>query len=125
MELCHDKCVDVLDNFLGEIDLKGNVRALDVAGGDARVASSSVMKSYKHVDLFDQCPIAIKKAKDVMNTKKNCGSIVQSSMQTFPWSKDYSSIFMVWCSGYLDDVALKKFLQLKCYSATDAPGLCR
>ena len=111
MELCHDKCVDELDNFLRSFDLRGYVRALDVAGGDARVASSSLMNCYMHVDLFDQCPEAVKKAVSVMKAKKNCGIITQSSMQTFPWSEDYSTIFMVWCSGYLDDVPLMKFLQ--------------
>ena len=81
MELCHDRCVELLDNFLGSMILRGSVRALDVAGGDARVASSHVMKSYRHVDLFDQCPIAIKKASSVMKQMKNCGNIIQSSQQ--------------------------------------------
>ena len=42
---------------------------------------------------------------------KNCGKILQSSMQTFEWSKSYSAVFMVWCSGYLDDAPLIRFLQ--------------
>ena len=111
MELCHDKCVDILDDFMGSIALKGNVRALDVAGGDARVASSRVMRTYKLIDLFDQCSVAVQKAMIAMKSLKNCGKIVQSSMQTFQWAKSYSAIFMVWCSGYLNDVPLKQFLQ--------------
>jgi len=80
IELCHEKCVDVLDDFVRAIGYRGYVRALDVAGGDGRMTSSKVMKPYNHVDFFDQCPVAIKKAVNVMRLMKNGGKIFQSSM---------------------------------------------
>mgnify|MGYP002840506295 CR=1 FL=1 len=32
-------------------------------------------------------------------------------MQTFKWLFKYSGIFMVWCSGYLNDETLAAFLR--------------
>ena len=41
-------------------------RALDVAGGDGRLSKGLLLDQYNIVDLFDQCPIGVKKAKQAM-----------------------------------------------------------
>ena len=38
----------------------------DVAGGDGRFSTGLLLKHYGKVDLFEQCPVAVKKAENVM-----------------------------------------------------------
>ena len=62
MDLCHPRCVEILKCFLGSVVPRSLFRALDVAGGDGRLCASILLKSYRRVDLLDQCPEAVKKA---------------------------------------------------------------
>ena len=52
-----------MKDFLQSIEDLSHFRALDVAGGDARFSKSLLVKLYDKVDLFDQCPIGVEKAK--------------------------------------------------------------
>ena len=61
--------------------------------------------------MFDQSPIAIRKADKELGRNPKMGDIIEASMEDFEWNHDYSGIFMVWCSGYLDDSALVTFLK--------------
>ena len=63
--------MEVLRGLLGGITPRSPFRALDVGGGDGRLSGSPLMDYYHTVDLFDQCPIAVKKAKEALrgNTK--------------------------------------------------------
>ena len=62
MKKCHPRCIEILKEFLGSIVPMSLFRALDVTGGDGRLAVNFLLKSYRKVDLFDQCPQAVKKA---------------------------------------------------------------
>ena len=59
MKECHPRSIEVLKKFLGSIVPRSLFRAIDVAGGDGRLAINFLMKQYKKVDLFDQCPQAL------------------------------------------------------------------
>ena len=59
MKKCHPRSIEVLKKFLGPIVPRSLFRAVDVAGGDGRLAINFLMKHYKKVDLFDQCPQAL------------------------------------------------------------------
>ena len=111
MEQCHDRSVEVLKDFLSTIPGRSLLRALDCAGGDGRLSTSFLMKTYQCVDLFDQCPVAVKKAKRAMQGNKAFGYVDQATMQGFEWRFNYSMIFLVWCSGYLTSLQLITFLQ--------------
>ena len=73
--ICHQRCVNILHGFVQEIVPCGWTRALDVAGGDARLTTSIVFKYYLFVDLFDQCPDAVSKAKKAFTEAKLCGEV--------------------------------------------------
>ena len=60
MELCHPRCVEILKQFVGSVVPRSLFRCLDVAGGNGRLALNLPIRSYRKVDLFDQCPEAVK-----------------------------------------------------------------
>ena len=62
MEICHPRCIKLLINFLNSLSERATHRAIDVAGGDGRLAVSLLQKQYNKVDLFDGCPIGVSKA---------------------------------------------------------------
>ena len=111
MATCHSQCIDVLKRFLGRIVHRSLIRALDVATGDGRLSTSLLMRSYKKVDMFDQCPVGLGKAKCSTVGNPALGNIQLSSMQNYAWPFFYSAIFMVWASGYLDRAELVAFLK--------------
>ena len=111
MELCHPRCVEILKRFVGSVVPRSLFRALDVAGGDGRLCTSLLLKSYRRVDLFDQCPEAVKKAKRILLRHERGGNVTQATMQAFQFSFDYSAIFMIWCAGYLGRSELVSFLR--------------
>ena len=56
MKICHPRCVELLQEMF--FDLKGHswIRAIDIGGGDGRLACSLLLDRYGNVDLVDQCP---------------------------------------------------------------------
>jgi len=111
MAACHPRCLELLQEFLDSIETRSFVRALDVAGGDGRLAASAVFRPYQHVDLLEQCPIAVAKAQQLLKQQSNFGFIALDSMQDFHWPFSYSAVFMVWCTGYLGREQLIAFLR--------------
>ena len=97
---------------MGEITPRSLVRALDVGGGDGRLSKSFLVNSYNIVDLFDQCPIAVEKAKKALRNNLRFGYAEQASMEHFQWRFHYSAIFMVWTAGYLPEEKLGNFLRI-------------
>lgn len=53
MELCHPRSVEILKQFVGSVVPRSLFRALDVAGGNGRLAMNLPIRSYRKVDLFD------------------------------------------------------------------------
>ena len=111
MEICHPHCIEILQNFLPDKEQHSRHRALDVGGGDGRITQHFLTKEYQRVDLFDQCPKAIKKAKKAMDKNVAFGYAEEATMENFKWEFTYSAIYMVWVSGYLNDMALTSFLR--------------
>ena len=75
MKKCHPRCIEILKEFLGSIVPRSLFRALDVAGGDGRLAVNFLMKSYRKVFLFDQCPQALKRAQRSMQGHNAMGYV--------------------------------------------------
>ena len=73
MEACHPHCLKILMDFLGGIVHRSLLRALDVAGGDGRLSAGLLLGPYGKVDLFDQCPVAIKRARHSMGGHESLG----------------------------------------------------
>ena len=61
--------------------------------------------------MFDQCPVAVSKAKSAMGKHGALGYLTTATMQSFKWAYSYSAIFMVWCAGYLGRSELVTFLK--------------
>ena len=80
MAECHARCVEILKRFLGPIQPRSLFRALDVAGGDGRLSVGFLLNLYVRVDLFDQCPEAVKRAKRAMKSHQALGYVSQSTM---------------------------------------------
>ena len=53
MEICHPRCIELLQNFADKIVHHGRIRALDVAGGDGRITKDLILASYDRGDLID------------------------------------------------------------------------
>ena len=70
-----------------------------------------LVNQYRKVDLFDQCPTAVKKAKQALQGNQKFRNAQQASMQDYVWRYHYSAIFMVWCAGYLPRSELVAFLR--------------
>ena len=111
MALCHPRSIEVLKKLIGTITQRSLFRALDVAGGDGRLSKDFLLKQYRKVDHFDQCPTGVKKAKAALLRSPNFGHTQQAKMQDYGWRFEYSGIFMVWCSGYLARSELVSFLR--------------
>ena len=80
MNLCHQRSIELLKSFLGSITPRSMLRALDVAGGDGRLAKSLLVNSYAKVDLFDQCPKAVSLAKADLGSLPANGFVEQATM---------------------------------------------
>ena len=106
MRQCHARSLVVLKGLLGGITSRSLFRALDVAGGDGRLSKNFLLGQYCKVDIFDQCPTAVKKARNALISHARFGYAAQSTMQDFDWRFEYSGIFMIWVVGYLSDNAL-------------------
>ena len=65
---CHQRCVQLLKDFVEQVEPRGFLRALDDAGCNGRLSTSEIFRRYARVDLFDQCPDAIEKAKTAMKS---------------------------------------------------------
>ena len=80
IERCHQRCIEILQDLFRKIDCDSRFRAIDVAGGDGRLTLGLLLNEYDKVDLFDQCPEAVKKAKQAMKGHKRKGYIAQAGM---------------------------------------------
>ena len=97
--------------FIDEIDELNLKRALDVAGGDGRFSKGLLIQRFDKVDLFDQCPLAIKRARVALQYHLDRCQIGQATMQSFKWKNMYSGIFLIWCLGYLSRREAVAFLR--------------
>ena len=66
--------------MLKNINGHSRFRALDVAGGDGRLSQGLLLDEYNIVDLFDQCPEGVKKARKAMLGHKHKGYIAKAGM---------------------------------------------
>ena len=87
MKLCQPRCVEILSNLLALHTNLSKALALDVAGGDGRLAVGLLLGLYEKVDLFDRCDRAIQIAKDSMENHQHCGNILKCDLQSFEWQK--------------------------------------
>ena len=122
MEVCHPRCIEILENFLESLPKRAAHRAIDVAGGDGRLSTSFLQNLYRKVDLFDGCPLAVSRAKEAMSARSNFGYAEEAYMETFKWRFYYSAIFMVWCVGYLERDKLVAFLRVAKSRLMPHPG---
>ena len=111
MKQCHARSLEVLRSLLGPMTHRSLFRALDVAGGDGRLSKSFLVEQYGKVDLFDQCPTAVQRAREALLRHSRFGYASLSTMQDFDWKFEYSGIFMIWVVGYLADSVLIAFLR--------------
>ena len=74
------------------------------------MSTGFLLEGFVKIDLFDQCPVAVKRARRAMQQHKSFGFVSQATMQSFEWRFKYSGIFMVWCASYLARPELVHFL---------------
>ena len=111
MEVCHPRCITILEGFIRSIDDLDDARALDVAAGDGRLTSSLLRRFFKEVDLFDQCKEANRKAMNAFQRDDRIRYIEHTTMQSYWWPSSFTAVFMVWCVGYLERHELVEFLK--------------
>ena len=80
MKQCHARSLEVLKTLLGPMTHRSLFRALDVAGGDGRLSKSFLVEQYLTVDHFDQCPTAVKKAREALLRHARFGYSQQATM---------------------------------------------
>ena len=97
MELCRPRCIEILQAMWKKLGYHSWLRALDVAAGDGGLTLSLFIKEYLVVDLFDQCPLAVRKARLTLHGNPRKGLIARAPMQSYNWKMKYSGIYIVWC----------------------------
>ena len=88
-------------------------KVLEVACEDGRLSRDLFVSWFLEIHLFDQCPEGLKKVRDWSRDIKSVKSIVESSMENYPFLQYYDLITLNWCIGYLSDSELVVFLK-KC-----------
>ena len=111
MELCGPKSIKEMAKFIDSIGQLNFKHALDAAGGDGRFSKGLLIQRFDKVDLFDQCPLAIKLANRALQYHRARCQIGQATMQSFKWKNKYSGIFLIWCLGYLSRKEAVAFLR--------------
>ena len=53
MQVCHPRCIELLNSFTESITHHGLIRAIDIACGSGRVSKDFLLHSYNRVDLID------------------------------------------------------------------------
>ena len=91
-------------------DMKSD-RVLDVACKDGQVTSEFLASRFKAIDMFDNDPVEIKKAKKLKSKYKNIKRIDCASMQNYEWREKYNCVFMRWSIAYLQDYEVPEFLR--------------
>lgn len=60
MEICHSASVKILDKFLKSLGKIDKSCVLEVACGDGRLSKDLLSSWFEEIDMFDQCPKAVK-----------------------------------------------------------------
>lgn len=111
MEQCHLVSYILLEQFLDELQQLDKGRALEVAAGDGRTTKDLLRHRFEKVDCFDRCPVAVKKLEALRAKYPKIDLVDQATMQGYVWQRQYTGIFLRWCSGYLTDLELVAFLK--------------
>ena len=111
MKKVHEPSVSLMKKFIGSLPKLEYARALDVAGGDGRVAKEVLVEIFDKVDLFDRCPVALALVNAVKAVLPKLQHVEQATMQEYQFEEKYNLILMCWCSGYLDDEEFLIFLR--------------
>ena len=116
MGICHPQSLNVLEGLIKNFPNLDRARALEAGCGDGRLSKDLLQKWFEKIDMFDQCPEAIRIVKAQKEEAKYIGDVEQASFQKYVCKRHYSAIFMRWVTGYLDDKELVSFLKyLKFY----------
>ena len=62
MVLCHEKSIELMEKEMGQLKQLNKCWAHDVACGDGRVTQHLLRKYFLTIDMFDQCPKAVRTA---------------------------------------------------------------
>ena len=111
MAQCHQASITHLKTFLAGIPSLNMNRALEVAAGDGQLTADLLGGLYKDVDCFDQCGVAVAKLEELRQRVAAVDLVDQASMQSYEWQRVYTSVYLRWCVGYLEDQELVDFLR--------------
>ena len=95
--------LESLFRFLPDLERS---RALDVACGDGSLTKDFLSKLFDKIDMFDECPIAIKTVNGWRKDVTVIDRVEQSSIEKFIIHDYYSLIILRWVTGYLKDMEL-------------------
>lgn len=113
------------ENFLEKLfQLKkppGNTRALDCGAGIGRITKHLLIKHFQVVDLIDQNPDFVEKAKEYVSSD-HLGKLYCDGLQCFKPEEKYDVIWCQWVLGHLTDEHFKKFMQ-NCQESLKENGL--
>lgn len=110
MEKANKPSIELMKEFLTNLDSLEYTRALDVAGGDGRVAKELLCDLFPAVDFFDQCQVAVDMVRQVKPLIPKLKHVDQETMEQYEFKEQYTLIMMSWCSGFIEDDDLIAFL---------------
>ncbi|CAG7717109.1 unnamed protein product [Allacma fusca] len=106
-----------LKSVLRLTDPPGTSRVIDCGAGIGRITKNLLQRYFKVVDLVDQDPKFIDRAKENLKDIAQVGELYCSGLQLFtPNPKTYDVIWCQWVLCYMTDDDLIQFLQ-RCSSA--------
>lgn len=101
-----------LKGLFKERSALGKTRALDCGAGIGRITKNLLSRYFDKVDLVDQDPKFIEKAKNLLQENNNVGELYCSGLQEFvPEKGKYDVIWMQWVLTHLTDEDLTALLQ--------------
>jgi len=95
--------------------------AIDVGAGIGRITQKALRDFFGQVDLMEQCPAYIDKAKEILGANHN-GEFYTIGCQEFNFTKKYDVIWIQWVVGHLTDKDFVDFL-VKCKANLNPQGI--
>jgi protein N-terminal methyltransferase len=94
----------------------------DCGAGIGRITKNLLVNLFENVDILEQCPSFVEKAKTELSSSPKVKNFYCSGMQEFSFERKYDLIWIQWVIGHLTDSDFVSFFA-KCKEALTPNGM--